>query len=100
MTSFLGFDRRCHLASSTSPLASSLDFLRGTFEKIHLHGFFGDQPFELMDLPTAVRRMRAGPRRIFAGFDCFEFSAPLINSNSSDCLAHRMIDLQFSPRIN
>jgi len=31
-------------------LASSLDFLQGTFEKIHFHGLFGQQSFQLMDL--------------------------------------------------
>jgi hypothetical protein len=37
MTSLLGSGRRCHFASFTFPLASSLDFLQGTFEKIGIY---------------------------------------------------------------
>jgi hypothetical protein len=81
MTSLLGSGRRCHFASFAFPLALSLDFLQGTFEKIHLHSFFGEQPLELMDLLSVERRVRAGPRRIFAWFDCFEFSAPLVETS-------------------
>src|SRR5262244_1349432 len=33
------FDRRCLLARLAARLASSLDFLQGTFEKIHLQRF-------------------------------------------------------------
>jgi hypothetical protein len=35
----------------------------------------------LMDLLSVERRVRAGPRRIFAWFDCFEFSAPLVKTS-------------------
>jgi len=38
MTSLLGSGRRCHFARAAVALASSLDFLQGTFEKIHLQG--------------------------------------------------------------
>jgi hypothetical protein len=44
MTSFLAFGRRCHPASSVR-LASSLDFLQGTFEKIHLIAFSASMRF-------------------------------------------------------
>jgi hypothetical protein len=81
MTSLLGSGRRCHFASFASPLASSLDFLQGTLEKIHLHRLFGEQTLELMDLLSIRRRVRAGPRRIFSWFDCFEFSAPFVETS-------------------
>src|SRR6266576_2471013 len=42
MTSLLAFGRRCHPASSVFLLASSLDFLQGTFEKIHFHRLLGE----------------------------------------------------------
>src|ERR1700722_4928497 len=38
MTSLLGSGRRCHFARAAVALASSLDFLQGTFEEIHLQG--------------------------------------------------------------
>jgi hypothetical protein len=41
MASLLGFGRRCQLARIAAPLASSLDFLQGSFEKIHFQSFLG-----------------------------------------------------------
>jgi len=35
---------------AAAPLASSLDFLQGTFEKIHLHRLLGQQPLQLPHL--------------------------------------------------
>src|ERR1700680_3263834 len=77
MTSLLAFGRRCHPASSVFLLASSLDFLQGTFEKIHRHRLFGEHSLQLVDLLTVGRRVRAGPRGIFSRLDCLEFNAPL-----------------------
>src|SRR4029077_9974324 len=45
-----GFGRRCLLARAFFPLASSLDFLQGTFEKIHLQRLVRQQPLQLGDL--------------------------------------------------
>src|SRR5215469_6958829 len=44
----LGSARRSRLASFAALLASSLDFLQGTFEKIHFHGFLGQQLLQAM----------------------------------------------------
>ena len=49
-TSLPGFGRRCLLARPAAPLASSLDFLQGTFEKIHLHRLLAQQPLQLPNL--------------------------------------------------
>src|SRR6266446_5661671 len=43
-----GFGRRCLLARASFPLASSLDFLQGTFEKIYLHRLVRQQPLQLV----------------------------------------------------
>src|SRR5205814_8911769 len=77
MTSLLAFGRRCHPASSVFLLASSLDFLQGTFEKIHFHRLFGEHSLQLVDLLTVGRRVRAGPCGIFCRLDCLEFNGPL-----------------------
>jgi hypothetical protein len=50
VASLLGFGRRCHLARIAALLASSLDFLQGTFEKIHFQGFLGQQTLQPVDL--------------------------------------------------
>ena len=47
--SLLGLRRRCRLARAFFPLASSLDFLQGTFEKIYLQCFFRQQPLKLVN---------------------------------------------------
>ena len=49
MTSILGFGRRCHFARVAVALASSLDFLQGTFEKIHLQGLFCQKLLQAID---------------------------------------------------
>src|SRR3989442_4584181 len=46
------FGRRRLRARGPGPLASSLDFLQGSFEKIHLQGFVRQHPLELMQLPA------------------------------------------------
>jgi hypothetical protein len=46
-----GFGRRCHLARVAALLASSVDFLQGTFEKIHFHGLLSQQSLELLNFP-------------------------------------------------
>src|SRR6266550_7811051 len=81
MTSLLAFGRRCHPASSVFLLASSLDFLQGTFEKIHFHRLLGEHSLQLMDLLTVGRRVRAGPRGIFSRLDGLEFNAPLVQAS-------------------
>jgi hypothetical protein len=59
MTSLLAFGRRCHLASYVFLLASSLDFLQGTFEKIHLHRLLGEHSLQLADLLKGGAKSRA-----------------------------------------
>jgi hypothetical protein len=49
MTSLLGSGRRCHFARDAVALASSLDFLQGTFEKIHLQGLLCQKLLQAMD---------------------------------------------------
>jgi hypothetical protein len=49
MTSLLGSGRRCHSARDAVALASSLDFLQGTFEKIHLQGLLCQKLLQAMD---------------------------------------------------
>jgi hypothetical protein len=48
MTSLLGSGRRCHFAR-VAALASSLDFLQGTSEKIHLQGLLCQKLLQAMD---------------------------------------------------
>src|SRR4030095_16407049 len=61
--SFPGFGRRRLRARVSGLLASSLDFLQGTFEKIHLQRLVHQHPFELMQF-SAKRGLRrtAGDR--------------------------------------
>jgi hypothetical protein len=54
MTALLGSGRRCHFARAAVALASSLDFLQGTFEKIHLQSLFCQKLLQAMDF-FAVR---------------------------------------------
>jgi hypothetical protein len=49
MTSLRGSGRRCHFARAAVALASSLDFLQGTFEKIHLQGLLCQKLLQAMD---------------------------------------------------
>src|SRR5467141_1863035 len=44
MASVLGCVRRCLPARAAAALASSLYFLQGTLQKIHLHRLLGEQP--------------------------------------------------------
>src|SRR5215467_15659967 len=53
--SLLGSRRRCRLARVAAPLASSLDFLQGTLEKIHFHRLLRQQPLQLPDLLAQLR---------------------------------------------
>src|SRR6516225_7548589 len=60
----LGSARRFRLASFAALLASSLDFLQGTSEKIHFQGLLGKQPLGYSDVPLpplaqALRALRA-----------------------------------------
>jgi hypothetical protein len=49
MTSLRGSGRRCHFARAAVALASSLDFLQGTFEKIHLQSLLCQKLLQAMD---------------------------------------------------
>jgi hypothetical protein len=51
----LGFRRRRLRARDIVPLASSLDFLQGTSEKIHLHRLVSQQPLQFADFSTKRR---------------------------------------------
>jgi hypothetical protein len=55
MTSLLGSGRRCHLARVAAALASSLDFLQGTSEKIHLQGLLCQTLLQAMDFLALSR---------------------------------------------
>src|ERR1700691_2713661 len=48
--SSLGFACRCLLARPAALLASSLDFLQGTSEKIRLQGLFRQDPLQMVHL--------------------------------------------------
>jgi hypothetical protein len=91
MTSLLGFGRRCHLASFAFLLASSLDFLQGTFEKIHLHGLLRQQPLQLMDLLSVRRFMRVRPRCFFSWLEVIEFALSLVETPSAHSQFFRQI---------
>src|SRR5262249_48280698 len=54
-TSLPGLGHRCLLARAAAPLASSLDFLQGTLEKIHFHRFLRQQTLQLPDLLAQLR---------------------------------------------
>src|SRR5258708_10446678 len=81
MISLRGLAARGLPSSSAFLLASSRDFLQGTFEKILLHRLLGEHSLELVDLLTVGRRLRAGPRGIFSRLDCLEFNAPLVQAS-------------------
>src|SRR5713101_6959418 len=83
MTSLLGSGRRCHPASSVFLLASSLDFLQGTFEKIHLQGLLCQKLFQAMDFLAVSRCVRAGSRRFLSWFDHLQLPAPLVEAPRS-----------------
>jgi hypothetical protein len=82
MTSLLGFPRRCHLASPVFLLASSLDFLQGTFEKIHLHRLLRQQSLQLMDLLSVRRFMRVRPWLFFSWLEVIKLAAPFVETSS------------------
>src|SRR6266849_9614322 len=83
MTSLLGSGRRCHLARAAVALASSLDFLQGTFEKIHLQGLLCQKLLQAMDFLAVSRCVRAGPRRFLSWFNHLQLPAPLVQAPRS-----------------
>src|SRR5882762_8124859 len=83
MTSPLGSGRRCHLARAAAALASSLDFLQGTSEKIHLQGLLCQKLLQAMDFLAVSRCVRAGPRRFLSWFNHLQLSAPLVEAPRS-----------------
>src|SRR5580693_6493895 len=82
MASVLGFVRRCLPARAAAALASSLYFLQGTLQKIHLHRLLGEQALELKDFLSVGRRMDTRARCFFAWFSRFKLSAPLVEASS------------------
>ena len=83
MTSILGSGRRRHLARAAVALASSLDFLQGTSEKIHLQGLLCQKLLQAMDFLAVSGCVRAGPRRFLSWLNHLQFSAPLIEAPRS-----------------
>jgi hypothetical protein len=59
-------------------LASSLDFLQGTFEKIHLQGLLGQQSLELTDLFAECGLARVLRRRFGAAVNRLQLIAPFV----------------------
>src|SRR5260370_36926868 len=80
MTSLLGSGRRCHFARAAVALASSLDFLQGTFEKIHLQGLLCQKLFQAADFLAVSRCVRAGTRRFLSWFNHLQLPAPLVEA--------------------
>src|SRR5260370_7631371 len=80
MTSLLGSGRRCHFARAAVALASSLDFLQGTFEKIHLQGLLCQKLFQAVDFLAVSRCVRAGTRRFLSWFNHLQLPAPLVEA--------------------
>jgi hypothetical protein len=81
VTSLPGFGRRCHLVRATAALASSLDFLQDTFEKIHLHRLLRQHPLQLPGLLTVGRFVRGRLGRFLSWLHhCYPGSASRNNS--------------------
>src|SRR5580704_6775960 len=78
MASPLGFRRRRLLATDTALLASSLDFLQGTFEKIQLHRLVNQHPLQLVDFLTERGLARAPWWRHLAGVEGIKLISPLV----------------------
>src|SRR5258708_19145906 len=74
---------RFQSAGSVFLLASSLDFLQGTFEKIHLQGLLCQKLFQAMDFLAVSRCVRAGSRRFLSWFDHLQLPAPLVEAPRS-----------------
>ena len=84
MTSLPGSGRRCHFARSAALLVSSLDFLQGTFEKIHFQRLFRQQLLQLVGLFAVGRFVRAGSSRLFSRLHQVEFRPPLVEASRGD----------------
>ena len=80
MASLLGSVRRYHLARTAAALASSLDFLQGTFEKIHLQSLLCQELLQEMDFFAVSRCVRAGPRRFVSWLNALQLPAPLVEA--------------------
>jgi hypothetical protein len=87
MTSVRGSGRRCHLARAAVALASSLDFLQGTFEKIRLQGLLCQKLLQAMDFLAVTRCVRAGPRRFLSSLNYLIFTLFLVPNLSPVSLA-------------
>src|SRR5215510_1148986 len=68
-----GFGRRRRLARSCFVLASSLDFLQGTSEKIHLQCLLSQHPLQFADFFTqpSLWRLDSWVFFVFPGFHPF-----------------------------
>jgi hypothetical protein len=80
MTSLLGSGRRCHFARAAVALASSLDFLQGTFEKTHLHGLLCQKLLQAMDFFAVRRCVRAGSQSFFSWFNDLQLLASFVEA--------------------
>jgi hypothetical protein len=81
LTSLPGFGRRCLLATLCAPLASSLDFLQGTLEKIHFQRFVRQRPFQLAILLAEHEFTSIFPLLAIATIDPFQLIAPPIQQS-------------------
>src|SRR5436190_3857700 len=82
--SFLGFGRRRLRAGASGLLASSLDFLQGTFEKIHLQRFVHQHPFELMQFSAKRGLRRTAGDRLYTLVKRRELIPPFVEQAPMD----------------
>ena len=69
-------------ARASAALASSLDFLQGTFEKIHLQRLLRQQALQIAHLPAELSYRRCNPRAALAGV--LKLALPLIQDRAMD----------------
>src|ERR1700678_1526206 len=81
--SVLGFARRCRLARSVALLASSLDFLQGTFEKIQFQRFLRQKPLQAVSLLAVGPFMCTRSHRLLTRFEQIQFGSPFVETSSS-----------------
>src|SRR6202035_2907463 len=84
MASSPGFARRCLLASPAALLASSLDFLQGTSEKIHLQGLFRQDPLQMVRLFAQRGGACVLPGCFHPGYLGIQFVAPPVKLPARD----------------
>ena len=79
-----GSGRRCPPATVAAPLASSLDFLQGTFEKIHLQHLLRQQALQLMDLLAQRRFLPGRQSRLRFRLRRTQLTMPQVQRSSTD----------------